>query len=485
MSINLLSVVGSLPTGNNGISATSGPTATPAATIYANGGEVIPIRDFRHYNPFVYIDNNQSPSNDFVANAHLDIDGAGLLWTNLSTIPLTSFNQTGTAISWTQAQGTSGAISAWIKSGLCTLKDINRTSTDPNAVQNIDFGINIAGNRFIGIYTDPSGSVVMFVDPTITTLPYTHSPASIYQIDVQPEIYRFLVNGDVVYSQQLSTQFSATGGAIANTGVIPSNTATTWTAPAYVAGGSNSYTVTATFENGETVSQTIVVQTPSNDAIAANDSSVAVSGAVISGNAASNDTPNSTGTTSYALKPGTAVNCVPTVNANGTYSLTYTPGFVGTLSFEMNLLVNGVIHGPETITYVVSPSAVANDQTATTPKDTPKSGDLATGNTANNGGTTTYQLKAGTEVNGTATVNPNGTYVFTPTPGFAGTASFQYNQLVNGVVVATKTVTITVSAPPANYLTATIPVPNGTYRAVVKNSAGVKVGQSPTVTVSC
>jgi CshA-type fibril repeat protein/VCBS repeat-containing protein len=136
-----------------------------------------------------------------------------------------------------------------------------------------------------------------------------------------------------------------------------------------------------------------------------------------------------------------------TVNADGTYSYTPTTGFTGTDSFTYTATdAAGGTSAPATVTItVVNPAApVAHNDSATTP-----SGQELTSGTnllANDTGTGPLTATKATDPShGTVTVDPSGTYDYTPTAGFSGTDTFTYTTKdAVGQVSAPATVTIAV-----------------------------------------
>src|SRR6185369_13463245 len=62
------------------------------------------------------------------------------------------------------------------------------------------------------------------------------------------------------------------------------------------------------------------------------------------------------------------------------------------------------------------------------------------------GNSLSYALVGGSAVNGSATVNPDGTFTFTPAANFSGDASFQFTANDGTTNSAAQTVTIHVSA---------------------------------------
>jgi hypothetical protein len=142
-----------------------------------------------------------------------------------------------------------------------------------------------------------------------------------------------------------------------------------------------------------------------------------------------------------------------TVQGNGDFSFTPNPGLSGPAGFDYVVfdsvgctaagLVNLNFGSP-----VIAPSGI----------------DLCTNISASgnlssqvSGGTLPYTFgPTGSSVGGTATIQPGGGYVFTPTTGFVGTASFDYQVVDGGGCTATGTLQIDYDAPIASAGSATI-----------------------------
>jgi CBS domain-containing protein len=138
---------------------------------------------------------------------------------------------------------------------------------------------------------------------------------------------------------------------------------------------------------------------------------------------------------------GTAVGGTVVVNPAGTFTFTPTTSFTGNASFQYMAVDSTSCSATATITIVVE-AVTANPTTLNTCINTPINGSLVS---LVSGGTAPYTFtQVGAGVNGVAVVNANGTFTFTPTTGFTGTASFQYRATdVNGCS-GTATVTINV-----------------------------------------
>ncbi|PIF74011.1 VCBS repeat-containing protein [Variovorax sp. 54] len=137
-----------------------------------------------------------------------------------------------------------------------------------------------------------------------------------------------------------------------------------------------------------------------------------------------------------------------TVNPDGTYTYTPNPDFHGTDSFTVTVSDGNGGTTTSTVTVTVSPvndAPVAPDYAETTNEDTPINGSVV--GTDVDGDALTY-VKGSDPENGTVTVNPDGTYVYTPNPNFNGTDTFTVT--VSDGQGGTTTSTVTVTVDPVN-----------------------------------
>ncbi|WP_188375416.1 Ig-like domain-containing protein, partial [Winogradskyella haliclonae] len=121
-------------------------------------------------------------------------------------------------------------------------------------------------------------------------------------------------------------------------------------------------------------------------------------------------------------------------NPDGTYTYTPNTDFVGEDSFTYEVCDAGnpIACDTATVTIEVAPvptsgnePPVANDDTNTTEVDTPVSGTVLSNDFDPDGDPIT--VTGNTDpANGTVVVNPDGTYTYTPNPGFEGEDSFEY-----------------------------------------------------------
>ena len=158
-----------------------------------------------------------------------------------------------------------------------------------------------------------------------------------------------------------------------------------------------------------------------------------------------NDT-NPSGTP-LTVTTATAPNGSVVINPNGTISYTPNPNFNGpdVISYS----ITDPAGNTDTATVAVNVTPVpdapeANPDTATTAQGTPITIPVL-GNDTDPDGTLPTLLGTPTSANGTITVNPNGTIVFTPTPGFVGTATIDYTITDPTGLTDTSTVTVTVT----------------------------------------
>ena len=109
-------------------------------------------------------------------------------------------------------------------------------------------------------------------------------------------------------------------------------------------------------------------------------------------------------------------------------------------------MTDGTVTVEKTITVTVTPvndPPVDVNQAVTTPEDLPINGTLPVA-TDVDGDPLTYAAGATAPGHGTLTVNPDGSYVYTPAADFNGTDTFTYT-VTDGTVTVEKTITVTVT----------------------------------------
>jgi|AGTN01.1.fsa_nt_gi conserved repeat domain len=193
-------------------------------------------------------------------------------------------------------------------------------------------------------------------------------------------------------------------------------------------------------------SSTVVV-TPVNTTYAVNDINVTHENQSVTGNVLTNDfdpeghTQAVTSTGSISTAEGGSV----VMNADGTYTYTPKADFTGTDSFTYTVCddVPAPLKACATATVTINvlpvrdPSGnnnvVANDDTGITEEDTPVSGNVLSNDFDPDGDNliiTTTPVSS--PAHGSVTISADGTYTYTPDPGFKGTDTFEYEVCDDG-----------------------------------------------------
>ncbi|WP_421939882.1 Calx-beta domain-containing protein [Pedobacter sp.] len=208
--------------------------------------------------------------------------------------------------------------------------------------------------------------------------------------------------------------------------------------------GTDVFTVTVSDGKGGTTTVTInVTVTPVNDAPVATAPAIATpQNAPVNGTVTANDVDGDALSFTLTTPPahGTVV-----VNADGTYTYTPTPGFVGNDTFTITVSDGKggtvTVTIPVTITNV-NDAPVATAPALTTTEDTPANGTITA--TDADGDLLTFTVTTA-PANGTVTVNTDGTYTYTPNANYNGTDVFtvSVNDGNGGIVAVTINVTVT------------------------------------------
>ncbi|OII22047.1 S-layer family protein [Frigoribacterium sp. MCBA15_019] len=184
--------------------------------------------------------------------------------------------------------------------------------------------------------------------------------------------------------------------------------------------GTDTFTYTLTDTNGVTSTGTVTVAV----APKAVDDTVTV----VAGGNAHVDGPgvlgNDLGTGLSAAIVTGPQHGTATIAPNGEFGYTPTPGFSGTDTVTYQATDAAGRTATATVTITVKPVAV--DDEATTPNGTTVTTPASAGLLANDLGTGLRVTDHGTPAHGTVTVDPDGTWSYTPDAGTSGTDSFEY-----------------------------------------------------------
>lgn len=134
---------------------------------------------------------------------------------------------------------------------------------------------------------------------------------------------------------------------------------------------------------------------------------------------------------------------------------TITPDATAVLQGDGNLVGNDGASCSLAPTVILN--LVANNDSASTPYNTPLDVPLNTGVLVNDVGSNLTVTGYTQPANGTVTVNPDGSYSYTPNPGFTGVDTLQYTvtDSVNNTATATVSITVAPEIPSAGNLDTT------------------------------
>ncbi|MCC6075585.1 Ig-like domain-containing protein, partial [Pseudomonas sp. GCM10022188] len=261
------------------------------------------------------------------------------------------------------------------------------------------------------------------------------------------------VNGDVSGNDSTSSggalSFAKASDPAHGSVVVNGDGTYTYTPDANWSGADSfDYTVTDA-ASGESLTRTVTVTvTPAVDLTAVADSISTSEDTAVSGTVASNDSTSSGGALSFAKASDPAHGSV-VVNGDGTYTYTPDANWSGADSFDYT--VTDAASGESltrTVTVTVTPTndaPVATDAAATTPEDTPVSGQLVASDV--DGDALTF-AKAGDPANGSVMVNTDGSWTYVPNADFHGNDSFTVT--VSDGQGGSKTVTVAITVTPVN-----------------------------------
>jgi VCBS repeat-containing protein len=243
------------------------------------------------------------------------------------------------------------------------------------------------------------------------------------------------------------------GGAAHGTVTMNTNGTYTYT-PAANYNGSDVFTYKLCDADGDCSTATVTITiNPVDDApIAVNDVNTTNEDTPVSGNAATNDTPSGDGGNVWSLvgANGGAAHGTVTMNANGTYTYTPAANYNGNDVFTYKLCDADGDCSTATVMITINPvddAPIAVNDVNTTNEDTPVSGNAASNDTPSGDGGNVWSLMGtnGGAAHGTVTMNPDGTYTYTPVPNYNGSDVFTYKLCDADGDCSTATVTITIN----------------------------------------
>ncbi len=279
---------------------------------------------------------------------------------------------------------------------------------------------------------------------------------------------------------------SPTNGSVT---MLPDGTFSYVPVPGFVGTDSFTYQVC---DNGNPVkcdSATVIIKIDpsSTKPDAVDDINITQTGKPTTGNVLTNDNLNGSPVTVAVTTPPT--NGTIVINpTTGAYTYTPTPGFVGKDSVQYKICNNQIptecdsawifINVAPTPLVGFNNPPIASHDVNTTPMNTPVTGNVSGNDVEFDAGQTLTFVSLGNPPSGTVVMNPNGSYTYTPAPGFVGNDTFKYKVCDNGnpSLCDMASVTITVNYP-------TIP-PTGNHPPVaVDDVASGQVGKPLTINV--
>ena len=199
-------------------------------------------------------------------------------------------------------------------------------------------------------------------------------------------------------------------------------------------------TIVPTPESQDSLQTPVVVMPP---IVVPEDSTLTSCGPIIDAN------PNDTHTVSICGQPanGTATASVDNTNDQLCITIDPDPNFTGSDNICVIVCDQGGLCDTLTVPIEVIPvndPPLAINDINSTQVDNPVNGNVLVNDSDPEGDTLTVNTTPINETNGTATVDAAGNYIFTPDPGFSGTASFQYVVCDDGVPIECDTATVVI-----------------------------------------
>ncbi len=287
---------------------------------------------------------------------------------------------------------------------------------------------------------------------TITVAAVNDPPVAVNDVFVGNEDVVF--NGNVIANDSDVEGSSLTAALVANVshGTVTLNPNGTFSyTPAANYAGADSFTYRVNDGNADSNVATVTFDVqPVNDApFAVNDSVNLVEDTSFSGNVLANDTDVEGNSLNAALVTDVA-HGVLILNANGTFTYTPAQNYAGLDSFSYRANDGALNSNVATVAITVSATndaPVAVNDAFSGNEDFPINGNVIANDTDVEGSTLTATLLSDV-VNGTLTLNANGTFTYTPGPNYAGSDSFLYR--ANDGTADSNVALVTITVNPVN-----------------------------------
>src|SRR6185295_5675194 len=198
----------------------------------------------------------------------------------------------------------------------------------------------------------------------------------------------------------------------------------------------------------------VITVNPVNDApVAIDDANTTPEDTPVSGDVSTNDSDIDGPGVNITLVSGPS-NGTILLNTDGTYTYTPAPDFNGNDTVNYSYCDGGSPDLCDTAILVitvtpVNDAPVAVDDSNTTPEDTPVSGDVSTNASDIDGPGANITVVSGPS-NGTIVLNGDGTYTYTPDPGYNGTDTVVYSYCDGGTPNLCDTAILVITTTPAN-----------------------------------
>ena len=268
--------------------------------------------------------------------------------------------------------------------------------------------------------------------------------------------------GTSVLANDAGTGLAVTANTTPAHGALVMNPDGTFTyTPTAGYSGPDSFTYTATDASGQTMTGTVTIAV--GTAAVPDSATITAGGVLTAASVLAND--GGTGITVTSTTP--AAHGTLVMNADGTYTYTPTAGYSGPDRFTYTITDTSGQTSTTTVSLTVTP--VAHDDTATTSASTPLHGATVFTNDAGAGLTVTSSTMP---AHGSLVMNPEGTYIYTPTANYSGPDSFTYT--VTDASGQQSTATVSVSVDPTTSDDTASVVAGGTLAApsVLGNDSG-------------